>query len=288
MDMEDLKAFKMVAQYGSISKAATILNFAQSSVTLKIQRLEAHFQTPLFYRQRHGMLLTPAGNTLLQYVDQILHALMEAEQQLIYATTPKGPLSIGSMETTAAIRLPIPLYHFHEQYPEVDFALKTGPTDELVQMVLNYEIDGAFVAGPIAHDELRQEAIFAEELALVGKRTLFPDEKDPSFYRWNILVFKQGCSYRKRLEDWLDHEKMIPHKVMEFGSLEAMMGCLNAGLGFSLLPKSVLEPMNLDDLHYTSIPEEYRHVTTYFIKRKETKITAALEKFLEVVKTSRG
>jgi LysR family transcriptional regulator, cell division regulator len=282
MDIEDLKMFRTVAKHGSISKAAEELNFVQSSVTSKIQRLEEHFQTPLFHRHRYGVSLTSSGKILLSYSEKIIQLFSEAEKEIIYSDIPKGPLSIGSMETTAAVRLPSPLYSFHLHYPEVELSLKTGPTEELIKSVLAYEIDGAFVAGPVNHQDLSQQAIFEEELVLQKKTSSV--NALPDLNKSNLLVFRQGCSYRKKLEEWMNAERIVPNKIMEFGSLEAILGCVNAGLGITLLPKTVLDRFQN---HYSfvcyEIPKEFAEVTTFFIQRKNVVTTLAMQKFLETV-----
>jgi LysR family transcriptional regulator, cell division regulator len=284
MDIEDLKMFRTVAKHGSISKAAEELNFVQSSVTSKIQRLEEHFQTPLFHRHRYGVSLTSSGKILLSYSEKIIQLFSEAEKEIIYSDIPKGPLSIGSMETTAAVRLPSPLYSFHLHYPEVELSLKTGPTEELIKSVLAYEIDGAFVAGPVNHQDLSQQAIFEEELVLVAQKKTSSVNTLPDLNKSNLLVFRQGCSYRKKLEEWLNAERIVPNKIMEFGSLEAILGCVNAGLGITLLPKTVLDRFQN---HYSfvcyEIPKEFAEVTTFFIQRKNVVTTLAMQKFLETV-----
>ncbi|MBA4537867.1 LysR family transcriptional regulator [Bacillus aquiflavi] len=281
MDIEDLIIFRTVAIEESISKAAHKLTFAQSSITSKIKRMEAHFQSPLFHRHRYGVSLTAQGKILLSYTNQIVHLFKEAEKALICPKIPQGSLHIGSMETTAAVRLPVALSSFHEQYPEVELSLKTGPTEKLVKMVLNYELDGALVAGPIKHGELFQQKVIDEELVLVSKK----DESLKNMKTSRLLVFRQGCSYRKKLEEWLFTENIMPEKIMEFGSLEAILGCVNAGMGISLLPKSVVEQVQRNySFIYHEIPYQFGKVTTFFIQRKNNITTLAMEKFLETMK----
>ena len=119
---------------------------------------------------------------------------------------PKGPLSIGSMETTAAVRLPSLLAEFHRRFPAVQLSLRTAPTADLVAAVLDGSLDGAFVAGPIDHAELTDVTAFQEELVLVTARRWASlaalragtPESGPT-----ALVFRTGCTYRQRLEQVL-------------------------------------------------------------------------------------
>ena len=283
MNIQDLVMFQAVTEHKSISKAARELNFVQSTVSAKMQKLEAHFQTPLFHRHRYGVSLTSAGKNLQSYTKQIIRLFNEAEKEIIYADSPNGLLSIGSMETTAAVRLPMILSTYHERFPDVQLSLKTGPTDDMVKMVLNYELDGAFVAGPIVDAEIIGHAVFAEQLVLVSKDHDFSIADKARLKKSKLLVFKQGCSYRKTLENWLCSEEVIPQYLMEFGSLEAIIGCVNAGLGISLLPKSVIERFSQQfSLSLYELPENFAQVTTYFIRRKDTVQTLALKRFIEL------
>ncbi|MDP1513182.1 LysR substrate-binding domain-containing protein [Paenibacillus ottowii] len=145
-------------------------------------------------------------------------------------------------ETTAAIRLPSILTDYHKSYLEVDLVLKkTGTTEELIQLVLKYELDGAFVAAPVQHPELDTIEVGVEELALITGGQ-FPSIEQPEQLRnLTLLVFRAGCSYRQKLMDWLRLKGIIPAKIMEFGTLEGILGCIHAGLGVSLLPRSVIE-----------------------------------------------
>lgn len=280
MNIRDLIAFKVVAEEGSISRAAERLNFVQSNVTNKIKQLENHFECPLFYRHRHGVSLTPTGKTLLRYTEQILQLFDEAEKSIKQAEVPSGVLAIGSMETTAAVRLPELLATYSNAYPQVELLLKTGPTAELIEKVLNYQLEGAFVAGPVHHPQLVQEIAFEEELVLVSKHAFDP----LTLEKQTILVFKSGCSYRHLLEEWLKSQGVQPTRIMEFGSLEAILGCVRAGMGISLLPTSVVERSGLGrQLQYYSIPAAYSRVTTVFIRRKNTVLTKALQMFLKQI-----
>lgn len=125
MDLQALKIFRIVAEKGSISQAARELNYAQSNISTKIQQLEAHLQTSLFYRHNRGITLTVKGQILLAYTEKIFHLIDETIKVMKDDSIPKGPLCIGSMETTAAVYLPQLLSKYHNDYPNVDLSLKT-------------------------------------------------------------------------------------------------------------------------------------------------------------------
>ncbi|GGG58086.1 LysR family transcriptional regulator [Paenibacillus radicis (ex Gao et al. 2016)] len=285
MEIRDMHIFLAVANEGSITRAAEKLEYVQSSISIRIQQLENELHTVLFIRQRQGVQLTTSGQILKSYVEKILSLTQEAIQVVSDRSTPQGPLRIGCLETTAAIRLPNILADYHRSYPEVDLTLKTGTTDELTKLVLKFELDGAFVSAPIEHEELETTKIGDEELVLVtGGQNVFLGEIE-ELQNQTLLVFRIGCSYRQKYEDWLGLKGLRPSKIMEFGTVDGILGCIHAGLGISLLPRSVVERASAHyDLHIQKIAEKAFKTATLFIRRKDSYSTPAVSELMRIAK----
>ncbi|MDP1865426.1 MAG: LysR family transcriptional regulator, partial [Bradyrhizobium sp.] len=128
MELSDLVTFSTVARLGAVTRAADELNTVQSNITQRVKALEAEIGTPLFERHSRGMTLTGAGRRLLPYAQRLAALAREAVLAAREDGEPKGPLSIGSMETTAAVRLPALLAEFHRRFPAVLLSLRTAPT----------------------------------------------------------------------------------------------------------------------------------------------------------------
>lgn len=286
MDIRDMQIFLAVANEGSITKAAEKLEYVQSSISIRIQQLENELKTELFHRGRQGVRLTTSGEALKAYAEKIIYLSQEAERVVSDNSIPRGPLRIGSLETTAAIRLPFILTEYHKSYPEVDLTLKTGTTEELIHSILKYELDGAFVAAPVEHAELDITEVGIEELVFIsGEQFSSIDKPEEKLRNLTLLVFRTGCSYRRKLEDWLHMEGIIPAKIMEFGTLEGILGCVHAGLGVTLLPRSVVERAAVQyNVHYHEISGNFLRIPTLFIRRKDTFKTAAVSEFIKVSK----
>lgn len=284
MELSTLRIFAAVAETGSISQAAQHLDYVQSNVSARIQHLEADLETPLFYRKKRGMELTPAGRVLLPYATRMLRLTGEARRAVQESEPGRGSLVIGAMETTAAVRLPPILARYHQAYPAVDLTLQTGPTEELIEQILAYRLDGAFVGGTVAHPEIEQEPIFEEELCFVTERGIMSLDDLP---RYTILVFRQGCSYRARLENMLRTAGMVPYSIVEFGTVEAILGCTAAGMGITLFPRFVVERSPYGDILRTHpAPEKLAQVPTMFIRRPDTLRTRAMDAFLALARQS--
>ena len=284
MNIEDLYTFNVVAHKKSISKSAEHLNSVQSNITARIKRLENEYNTPLFYRHRQGVTLTPTGATLLDYIEKIISLLEDSKKVIKHSEYPTGTLKIGSMETTAAVRLPSILSNFNDKYPEVDLNLHTGTTEELIKSVLKREIDGGFIADKANHSLLEEIPVFHEELELLSKNHSLPDNMLEELRNQKIIVFKSGCFYRKTFEEWLLSEGVIPQKIMELNTLDGIVGCVKAGLGITMLTKSVANELDHTQelLHYP-LPYKNGSVTTYFIYRKDIVKPPAFIKFLELL-----
>ncbi|WP_085522818.1 LysR family transcriptional regulator [Tuberibacillus sp. Marseille-P3662] len=284
MNLEDLRVFKEVAEEGNITKAANHLNFVQSNVTAKIRRLEQRYDTQLFYRHKHGVTLSSTGEVLLSYAGQIIQLMDEIDKTLKNSHVPNGTLTIGSMETTAATRLPAILSTYHDLYPQVALSLQTGTTEDLIKATLNRDIEGAFIAGQINHPDLEEIKVFEEELILVAKESNISSLDFNQLDNQTIIVFQSGCFYRDIFEKWLKSEGIRPTNIMELNTLDGVMGCVKAGLGMSLLTKTVADqlPQN-ENIKQFALPEKYRFISTNFINHKDIVKTSAFHAFVSVM-----
>jgi DNA-binding transcriptional LysR family regulator len=285
MESGDLRVFQAVAEEGSITKAAQRLGYVQSNVTARIRQLESDLQTVLFHRHRRGMTLTSGGKALLAYANQILELLDVASKAVSSLNEPRGPLVIGSTQTCAAVRLPGILARYHRQYPEVELSLTTGNSAALIDSILRYEVDGAFLAGPYDDEELTGIPMFEEEIVLVSEtevRTLAEAAAKP------ILVFADGCSYRTVLEEWLRRNTWKKPQIMEFGTLDTIVGGVAAGLGITLLPRTVVaKGVAEGKLRTHEFPMQSRRIVTHFVMRKDVFVSRPLQLFLDLLEQSR-
>ncbi len=283
MELIDLVTFSAVARNGGITRAAEELNTVQSNVTQRVKALEAEIGTTLFERHSRGMTLTGAGRRLFPYAQRMATLSREAVLAARDDGEPKGPLAIGSMETTAAVRLPGLLAEFHRRFPKVTLTLKTATTADLFASVLDGALDGAFVAAPIEHDDLASTIAFHEELVLVTPRRFSSlaslragtPESGPT-----ALVFRTGCTYRQRLEQLLTDFGWPSAARFELGTLDGMIGCVAAGMGVTVLPRAVIErSKQRDDVSIHLLDAPWSQVDTLFIQRRSAHQYSALGGF---------
>ncbi|MCH6268505.1 LysR family transcriptional regulator [Neobacillus citreus] len=280
MEIKDLRIFQKVAEFGSISKAAKSLNYVQSYVTVRIRQLEEELQTELFHRSSRGMVINSEGKKLLFYAQKIISMVDEMLKVVQDSDNPVGTLEIGTVETL--YKLPLILSAYHKKYPNIDLSLVSGVTEDLVEDILSYKLDGAFVTGNFNHPQIAQYEVFEEELVLISNKEEVPFEE---LKNKPLLVFKQGCSYRSKLEGWVRDEGRINAKIMEFGTWETILGSVIAGLGITIIPKSTVSLLEADGVvRIYHIPEKYSKITTVFIRRADSFLTNTMQKFIETIK----
>lgn len=281
MNIRDLHIFQTVATEGSVNKAAQKLNYVQSNVTSRIQKLEKDLNTILFHRHKRGMTITNEGAALLPYAQKITYLANEMKTFASNEQNPTGKLDIASVETV--IKLPIILSAFINEYKNVDLTLSTGVTTELKEKVLNYELDGAFVTkGTSSYDiNLKEIDVFEETLVLISNK---PEQTIDELIEEPMLRFSDGCGYRAKLNEWLYDHNVVPKKVMELGTLETTLGSVISGLGVAYVPyTAVAEYAAKEQIFCYELPEKYSKITTVFIYRDADHITPALDRFIDTI-----
>ena len=283
MDAKDLRLFEAVARLGGMNKAAREQNTVQSNVTARIRALELELGVRLFRRHGRGVELTKAGGRLAPYARKVAWVLAEARRAALDEGEPSGVLQIGSLETTAASRLPPLVAKFGMNFPAVDLNLKVATNDELVRRVRDFELDGAFVCAPVKHSDLLSVRAFTEEL-VIASGPGFAGDLSALRSGCKLLVKGPGCAYRDRLERLVADQGVHEVTRLEFGTLDAILGCVEAGLGVTLLPRSVIEQTaGAKRIRIHRLPGEVANVETLFVRRRDALEFSALRVFIAYV-----
>jgi DNA-binding transcriptional LysR family regulator len=201
-----------------------------------------------------------------------------------------GTLHIGAMQSTASARLPDVLKAYAARHAQVDISVETGTSADLIAKVLESRLDGAFVSGVEDHAELDVVASWLEELVVITPaeyRTVRAYLKHSTLAK--PLVFKTGCHYRQRFERYLGAEGVAALSPMEFGTIDGIIGCVAAGLGISMLPRSVVErSVRKKEVAIHQLAKPHRYVETQFITHKAQVHSLALARLIDVVTSERA
>jgi DNA-binding transcriptional LysR family regulator len=268
IDLDSLQIFKAVVEHGGVTRAAQHLNRVQSNITTRIKNLEQRLEVQLFDRHKGQLRPSAEGRLLLAYAERLLALSSEAEAAM-RSGSPRGVLRLGTLESTAATRLPKVLSAYHGHYPDVMIELSTGTSGALVSRVLEFQLEAAFVAEPFNRSGLECQLAFEEELVLVTPRS-FPETLTPKDLREaTVIAFPQGCSYRRLLEGWLGTARIVPQRVLELASYHAIVACVAAGSGIAFMPRSVLKVVQPErGLRVHALPPRTAQAKTFLIWRE--------------------
>ena len=282
LDLVQLEIFKAVAEHGSISAAAQHIHRVPSNLTTRIKQLEADLGVELFIREKLRLRLSPAGWTFLEYAKRIL-ALVEEARLTVAGEEPQGAFSLGSLESTAAVRIPALLAAYNQQYAKVELDLSTGPSGTMIDGVLSGRLAAAFVDGPVLHPSLEGVPVFEEEMVIIAPLNHAPIHRGQDVNGQSIYAFRANCSYRHHFERWFTQDAAVPGKIFELESYHGMLACVSAGAGLALMPRSMLESMpGCATVSVWPMSQNFRYLRTWLVWRSGT-VSRSLAMFVKLL-----
>jgi LysR family transcriptional regulator, regulator of the ytmI operon len=245
MEFRHLQTFQAIAQEGSFLKAAEKLQYAQSTITLHIQQLEAELGVKLFSRRGKSTELTIAGRTLQDHADQLLHRAANLQQTMTDLVAGEvGHLRIGSIEPVASVYLPAILVQFCHKHPKVRLTLEVGVTQIISQRVAAGLLDLAICSSPRANLDLTFELLFYDPISLLipENHQLTVLDKIPisALAQERLILTEEHCPYRNILEKALLPHGINPFSGIEVMSLEALKQMVRYGLGIGIMPTAAI------------------------------------------------
>lgn len=243
-----LQVFHTVARLLSFTKAAEELHMTQPAVTFQVRQLEEQFNTRLFDRTHNRISLTDAGSRVFGFAERIFLLYGEMDNAVRELTGDiSGVLILGASTTIAEYMLPVLLGDFKAKHPEVTIRLKVSNTDGIVAQVENNEIDLGVVEAPVNNKNLVVEACRTDHLVLiVPPGHELADEKSVSIEKiieYPFICREEGSGTREVMIESIQSAGISltdMNIAMELGSLEAIKGAVESGMGVSILSKATL------------------------------------------------
>lgn len=249
MELRHIYTFQAIVQEGSFLKAAEKLMYAQSTITLHIQQLEAELGVKLFLRQGKKVQLTEAGRSLQEQSDSLVARAMALQQTMFdLVAGDAGHVRIGVIEPTASRRLPQILAPFCQERPRMQLTIEVGNTPTISQRLISGALDIGICSPPEAQSGLDFEPLFVEQLALLlpAHHPLATAEtlSVQDLAQQRLLLSEPDCPYRGLLERELQKRRKNPYSGLEIGgSLETMIRAVQAGLGIAFIPRAAANPL---------------------------------------------
>ena len=250
--LPQIEAFLEVARRQNLSRAAEALFVSQPTLTARLQSLEGSLGEQLFIRTRRGMRLTEAGEAFLPFAEHAVAALADGRQRLDELRRGvAGRLVLGAPPTVSTYTLPALLARFSAAHPNVRLAVKTGTSEEVLEMVLHDQVQLGIIRS-LAHQEVESVPLYTDALVLIagpGHRLAGGDGKGSQAGRQVrladlagevLVLFGRSSSYLEFTTATFRQAGVLPNSVLELDNIEAAKKMVERGLGVSLVPASTV------------------------------------------------
>jgi len=240
LDSRQLRAFCALARSGSFTQAARELHLTQSGVSHSIKALESDTGCRLFDRLGGKVVLTHAGEQLLQHAAKLVQEMERARETMRHlGKWGQGRLRLGASTTACQHVIPPVLREFKECFPDCAITIKPGDTPELVTSLLNHEIDLALSLEPNKEPRLEFHSLFTDQLQFVVG-ALHPwavagRVKRDEIPRQNYIHHGKRSVTFRLIEEYFNAEDVVLNTVIDLGSMEATKELVKIGLGVSIL-----------------------------------------------------
>lgn len=251
-NLNQLRAFKALANERSFSKAAETLYISQPSLSNQIKCLEKNLKLKLVNRNRNKILLTEHGQIFLQYSERILALCEESCRALIdLENGHRGIIKVGASQTVGTYIMPKILALFTRNYPQIVVKIQVNSTRTILKDILNKEIDIAIVGGEIPKKlkkSLKVEQFVEDELNLIisyshpfaKKRKIYQND----LYQLNFITLNSNSTIKKFVDNILQSHKIETKylkTIMQLNSMEGIKTAVSLGLGAAFVSSSSIE-----------------------------------------------
>lgn len=245
MDIRTIKTFQTVIKYGSFQRAAESLNYAQSTVTTHVQKLERDIGLTLLDRE-NNLQLTEAGELLYEKGGLLLKTFDHLESSMIeLAEGDAGTVRIGVMEPMASYRLPKILTIFSKEFPKVQISLHIQGSKTLVDMVMKDEIDVAFCAAPGVNRGTVFEPMYSEEVVLLAPLEHSLGKQEMIYLKdlrnEKLVITNTLCPFRGNLERKMIETGISPQYGIEVSNMLALKYYVQSRFGVAVVPRITVE-----------------------------------------------
>ncbi len=244
MLLAQVEGFLEVARLGNLSRAAVALFVTQPALTARLHSLEEEIGEPLFVRTRRGMELTDAGRAFLPYAERALTSLRDGRELVTEISRgAAGELVLGAAPAVSTYVLPGLLVRFTARYPKVRLIVRTGHSEQIVEMAVRNEIQVGLIR-ELHHPLIEIRPLYDDELVLVSHADHpFATARRISLEQMSdarLILFDRTSSYYDLTNSMFREAGVAPRGVMELDNIDAAKKMVEQGLGVALLPHTAV------------------------------------------------
>lgn len=248
IEIRHLRLIAAIAEHGSLTAAARVLGLTQPALSHGLRDLEVRLRAPLFERTARRMVLTPAGEQLVQVARQVLSEVERFERQIADGdfAVARGKVRVATECYTAYHWLPSVLREFQKRWPSVELSVAPEHTAAPLAALRDGSLDLALVYHRTADKRFRFEPIFDDEMVVVTA----PDHRFAgaeyvpvsAIAEEHLFAYLSLASGSSAVRDILDSADVQPAKTTRLQLTEGILELVAAGFGVAILAKWAVAP----------------------------------------------
>ena len=244
LDIRFLKTLVAVADQGSFAAAANAVGLSPSAVSMQIRALEEHLATEIFDRNHRPPILNPKGLALLPTARKIVSLHDNLRDAAASSTERAGRLRVGVIPTALSSFVPAVLASLNVAHPLLEVQIVTGMNTPLFQLLKSAELDAAIIGEPPRLPSSLSWNPIADELICVIARADTPEEDAEALLRAHPYIkLVRGAWQLRLIDEQLAKMSIAPRTIMQLDSIEAVALMVYHGLGVSIVPQRLAEPL---------------------------------------------
>lgn len=285
MELRHLKTFQFAAEYLNFTKAAQQLNFTQPAVTVQIQSLEQELKQQLFIRIGKRTFLTPAGEILKTYTDQLFSIVEEIESSFAELSNSSGNVTIAAGESYCTYYFPYVISEYLKLYPHVQIKLISCNSDEVIKGIESNKYDIGIISGELSKNGIKNIVIAEEDMVLVVSKDLYARyPEDQLLTKFPLIKYQADGYFESMMSKYLRQSKLSSQNVIEFGSLDAIKKVVLNKTGVALLTSDFIKKeISNGDLVPILVTENKVKINTSIITLKEKEKVITIQSFIDVI-----
>lgn len=288
MTYRNIEIFLSICENGnSITKAAEALFISQPTVTMNLRDMEKELGVLLFDRIGRKLYLTDAGRKFKDYALRI-HGLQTDMEKTFRSWDREETIFIGASMTVGSCYLSEYMKAFRQICPDVRTRTIVAPSSNLEQMILKNRIDFAVVEMPMHSQAVRFDSYMEKDLVVLAPPSFEKENISLSeFVRQPLVLRNTGSGTREIFDAVMSGKNIRVEPVMESVSAMALLDAVRNGLGFSVLPEGIAEPLvRRGEAKIISVRGLHFPQTYYLAYHKDKVLSDNMKKFMECVNTN--
>lgn len=284
MDIKQLTYFLAIVEEGNITKAAERLHIAQPHLTQQLKLIEDELNVKLIQRTTRKFQITDAGKRLWHRSKQMMELMESTVKELKdFNEGLEGTLLIGTISSSGDILLPQRICSFNKKYPNINFEIREGSTNEILELLKNGIIEIGIIRTPLNSEIYESISLPSEPMVAATSHSMNWEDNEKNICLKDLadkplLVHRR---YEKMILELCNQRGFEPRILCKIEDTRSILLLANTGVGVAIVPKDWIKLIPNMNLSYKEINEPSLNTSTTIVWVKDQYLSSVAKHFLQ-------